>query len=46
MLLPRVMDTSTLTQEELEGWLTGVSAWMPVRRYPFPPGQILEDEAS
>ena len=46
MLLPRVMDTSTLTQEELEGWLTGVSAWMPVRRYPFSHGQILEDEAS
>lgn len=46
MLLPRVMDTSTLTQEELEGWLTGVSAWMPVRRYPFSHAQILENEAS
>lgn len=42
MLLPRVMDTATLTLEELEGWMTGVSAWMPVRRYPFSFSQILE----
>lgn len=32
LLLPRLVDTTELTPLEFEGWLTGVSAFLPRRR--------------
>lgn len=32
MLLPRVMETSNVTPLELTGWITGVNAFLPVRK--------------
>lgn len=32
MLLPRVMETSRSTELELESWITGVNAFLPVRK--------------
>jgi hypothetical protein len=31
-MLPRLVDTAALTPLEFEGWLTGVSAFIPKRR--------------
>jgi peptidoglycan/xylan/chitin deacetylase (PgdA/CDA1 family) len=31
LLLPRFIDTMTVSEVEFEGWLTGVSAWLPRR---------------
>jgi peptidoglycan/xylan/chitin deacetylase (PgdA/CDA1 family) len=31
LLLPRVLDTGAMSDEEFEGWLTGAAAWMPRR---------------
>lgn len=33
LLLPRLIDTHNLTLLEFEGWLTGVSSFLPRRRY-------------
>ena len=40
MQLPRLVDTSTLTDLEFEGWLSGVSALLPSRRYVPASGQL------
>jgi hypothetical protein len=31
LLLPRLIDTSNLSPVEFEGWVTGVSAFLPLR---------------
>ena len=43
-LLPRIMDTSGLSIEELGGWLSGAAALLPVRSYPLDTSQLLQEE--
>jgi hypothetical protein len=42
LLLPRLVDTSSLTLLEFEGWLTGVSAFLPRRPTRRPTGDQLD----
>lgn len=37
LLLPRLLDTSTLSEAEFEGWLTGVASLLPRRPLMIPP---------
>jgi len=43
LILPRLVDTSTLTKEEFDGWLGGVASWLPRRAMPMAEGQILDE---
>ena len=42
LLLPRLVDTSLLTEDEFTGWLSGIAAFLPRRRYIEAEGQFLE----
>ena len=42
LLLPRLLDTSTVSEDEFVAWLSGVAAFFPRRRYPETEGQFLE----
>ena len=43
LLLPRLVDTGSLTEHEFVGWLSGVAALLPKRPYVEGPGQFLEE---
>jgi len=40
MCLPRLVDTSTLSDVEFRGWISGISALLPQRRYVPSEGQL------
>jgi len=44
-LLPRLLDTSTLTTVEFEAWVSGMASLLPRRRHPPLPESILQDVA-
>jgi peptidoglycan/xylan/chitin deacetylase (PgdA/CDA1 family) len=44
-LLPRLLDTSTLTTTEFEAWVSGTASFLPQRKYPPLPESILQDIA-
>ena len=41
--LPRLVDTSGLTETEFTAWVSGYAAWLPRRRVPMDSHQLLED---
>lgn len=43
LLLPRLVDTASLTEDEFVGWLSGIAALLPRRRFIEAPGQFLEE---
>jgi peptidoglycan/xylan/chitin deacetylase (PgdA/CDA1 family) len=43
MRLPRLLDSSTMTETEFMAWLSGISDMFPQRRVEEPPGQFIED---
>ena len=43
LLLPRLVDTGRLTEDEFVGWLSGIAAWLPGRPYVESTGQFLEE---
>jgi len=45
MLLPRLVDTSTLTPEEFTGWLSGLASMLPHRLHVMSGGQLMEEPA-
>jgi peptidoglycan/xylan/chitin deacetylase (PgdA/CDA1 family) len=45
LLLPRLVDSSPLTELEFAGWLSGIASFLPKRRYVEAEGQFLEDRA-
>lgn len=45
LLLPRLVDTSLLTEDEFVGWLSGIAAFLPKRRYVESEGQFLEERS-
>jgi peptidoglycan/xylan/chitin deacetylase (PgdA/CDA1 family) len=46
MLLPRVLDSSTITDAEFAAWLSGLADFFPRRKLEEPPGMFLEDWAA
>ncbi len=42
MLMPRLVDTNTLSEDEFTGWLSGIAALVPQRTYADAVGRILE----
>ena len=42
-LLPRLLDSSIITEMEFAAWLCGLADFLPQRRVPAAPGQFLED---
>jgi peptidoglycan/xylan/chitin deacetylase (PgdA/CDA1 family) len=40
-LLPRLLDTCTLSEAEFRSWVTGVAAFLPQRWYPTGDGQLI-----
>jgi peptidoglycan/xylan/chitin deacetylase (PgdA/CDA1 family) len=43
-LLPRLVDTMTLSDLEFRAWLSGAAEWLPRRSYEMSPGQLVEEE--
>lgn len=44
MLLPRLVDTSTLSATEFETWVSGIADLLPHRRLPLNMSQLADDE--
>jgi peptidoglycan/xylan/chitin deacetylase (PgdA/CDA1 family) len=43
LLLPRLVDTSTIGEDEFFAWLSGLASFLPRRRYVEAEGQFLEE---
>ena len=43
LLLPRLVDTSGLTETEFYSWLSGLASWLPHRPHVMSEGQLLEE---
>ncbi|MBZ5677963.1 MAG: polysaccharide deacetylase family protein [Acidobacteriia bacterium] len=44
MLLPRLVDSMTLTDLEFRSWLSGTAGFLPTRPYQMGEGQLIEEE--
>jgi len=43
LLLPRLMDTSFVSERVFHAWVSGIAAWLPIRKQPQSTGQLLEE---
>jgi peptidoglycan/xylan/chitin deacetylase (PgdA/CDA1 family) len=46
MLLPRLVDTTGLTDAEFVSWISGFAQWLPARAYVSAEGQLMEEPVS